>query len=222
MAIPASPVEICNLALDKVGQDAISSLSGNDLTPTEALMARNYDPVRQELLREYVFNFSVRTVSLTRVGDAPGTRYADAYAVPNGHIRTCVVGPDTPDSRILDYAIQDMANGSKIILCDNGGAASLEYTACWDITDVNKWDSQFRKCMIISLALAVCYAITKSNTAWKRLSEELNAALPSAVSVDGQEQPPERIEVSRFLSARQTLMGSNDGVASRYTDLRNI
>lgn len=216
MSLPAAEIDICNMALDKVGQAPISDIRPGT-TSTELLCGRHYDHERQELLREYIFNFSVRTVMLTRVGDAPGTRYDDAYLLPKGMLRLLCVGPDTTE-RIEDYDIQDTEDGSTVVLCNYDGAATMEFTGAWDIADVSKWDSKFRKCMILKLAIAVCFQITKSNTTWERLNKELNAELPAAVSIDGQENPPERLETSNFLDARENLY---TGISGRYTDVRN-
>lgn len=230
MGAPTSPIHICNMACDKIGEAPITSISPGT-TDTELLFARHYDAVRQELLREYVFNFSVRTITLTRVGDAPGTRYRDAYLIPKGLMREVCVGPDN-DFRILDFKIQDQVDGSAVLLLNNNmdmidpntqmpvPSPTLEFTGCFDITDVTKWDSQFRKCMVLALAVATCYQITKSNNTFRRLDAEFDKALPAAVSVNGQEVPPERIERSRFIEARLRL--GTPGVASPYTDLRDL
>lgn len=217
MSLPKSPLEICNLALDKVGQAPISSVE-TPRTGTETLLARHYDATRQELLREHPFNFSVRTITLNRVGAAPGSRYADSYLIPKGMLRIQVVGPDTWN-QITDFNVQDDPDGNTVILCNNSGAQTLEFTGVFDIVDVTKWDALFRKCMVLALALAVCYAITKSNSAWARLDKELKENLPGAVSVDGQEQPPEVIERNSFIEAR---LGGDYCRDQRYTDLRII
>lgn len=217
MSLPKAPVDICNLALDKVGQAPITSIDP-PRTPTETLMARHFDQVRQELLREHPFNFSERTTTFKRTGDAPGSRYADKYLIPKGICRINVLGPDT-ENRITNFHIQDDPDGNTVILCNNDGAETVEATCQFDITDVSKFDAGFRKCFVLALAQAVCYQITKSNSTWNRLDRELKESLPTMISVDAAEQPPEVIERNSFIESR--LQGT-DYRDQRYTDLRNL
>ncbi len=221
-----SPVDICNKALDKVGEAPITSLEAG-ISPTGDLCARHYDDVRQELLREFVWQFARRTMMFQYVGPAQGTRYKDAYQFPKDVLRLCYVGTDKNTERQHDYTIEDdprygkvlMVNYAALVVGSNSPATNLEVTVVVDMPEVSKWDSQFRKCMTLAMALAVCYTITKSNSTWERLSKELSLSLPAAVSADGQEHPPERDESSRFIQAR--LFALTPGIAGMYTDLRN-
>lgn len=60
-------VDICNLALDEIGARA-SIVSFADATPQAKVAARQYDPVRQQLLRAAPWGFSRQTALLVNEG----------------------------------------------------------------------------------------------------------------------------------------------------------
>ena len=210
-AVPASEVEICNLALDRFGERPIANID-NPQTTAEITMARHFAQVRQELLRKYVWNFGKKRASISRSG-TPEFDYADKYQLPNDFVRLLSVNGDTEVQQSKDYDIE-----GRELLIDASGAASIKIRYIKDVTDVSQWDSLFRTCMILSLALATAYQFTKKKALVDQINGLLAAELPDAVSIDGQEKPPVRIQRSKYLAARQ-MGGYSTGVASQYTVL---
>lgn len=211
MAVPSSPIDICNLALDHFGERSIASINPPSTKP-EITMARHYDQVRRELLRKYVWNFAKKRDSISRIG-TPAFDFPDKYQLPNDFIRLLSIGGETERTQKREYDIE-----GRELLCNGSGAASVTIRYIRDVEDVTKWDSLFIKCMGLSLALDTAYAFSKKKGDVERLNGLLTTELPDAVTIDGQEKPPIRIQYSKYLAARQGA-GYSAGVASQYTIL---
>lgn len=211
MGAPVAPIDVCNLALDFLGQTPIASID-TPTTSAEEICARHYDQVRRQLLREWVWNFAKRRVSLSRIG-APGFDFADEYALPNDCLRVLSVGGDVEVAQEKNFDIQ-----GRSILLNNGGAASTTLRYIADVTNPQEMDATFINLLALALALKISYKFTLKKGLTDQLSQQYAADLPKAVTIDGQERPPRRIQRSKYLTARRvhsttTAYPTNDATA---------
>lgn len=89
---PIASVDICNLALDLLGQAPIVSVI-NPAEPSAYVCARWYDQIRRQLLRKYIFNFARKTSLLTVSANAPThPEFVNGYAVPVDFVRLLKLG----------------------------------------------------------------------------------------------------------------------------------
>lgn len=204
---PSSPVAICNLALDYIGEAAIESIEA-PTHPREETMARHYDQVRQTVLREYVWNFAQKYRELPRAGDGEGG-HEDYYDLPVECIRVNSIGEDRLNP-ITDYDYF-----GRQIHVDNGGE-SLPIWYNLDVTEVSKMDALFVNIFALRLAVKVAYKFTKKKSVVDTINALLALEEPKAISVDGQERPPRRIQKSKYLTARRN--GGNINNDNRYYD----
>lgn len=198
MAVVSSPVDVCNLAQDHVGQPPIASISPPG-TDAEILIARNYDKNRRQLLRKGVWNFAKKRVLLSRDAAAPEFDYADRYLLPADYIRFLSVGgySEKDQSKLFDIS-------ERYVLINNDGSASLKLRYIADITDVSKWDDLFINLLALYIARDIAYPLTKDEAVVKRINELISIETPDAFGTDGQERPPVRIQRSKWLDARRT------------------
>ena len=210
MAQPTSAVDICNLALDILGDAPINSIASPS-TEDERLLSRWYDQTRQELLRKYIWNFSKRRANLSRIG-APAFDYSDEYQLPSDFIRLLSIGAN-PRERPLT-AINFDIEGRKLLV-DAEGAATIKARYVADISVVTEFDSLFINILYLSLALKMAYKKTKRRTLVSDINGLLAADLIKATSVDGQEKPPIQIKRSKYNAARR---GRNSNINSYYND----
>ena len=191
---PQAPVDICNLALDLMKELPITSIEApkND---TERIMARWYDHVRRVCLREYTWNCAQGYEDVPRAGDGKAG-YADRYDYPNDCIRINSLGED------LDDPITDFQVFGRQIHVDNGGAA-LPLWFNRNLTHVSQMDDLFVGIFALRLALKTAMKITGKKATVELLEMQLQREEPKAISVDGQERPPVRIERSKYLAARK-------------------
>jgi hypothetical protein len=89
---PIASVDICNLALDALGQQSITSI----LTPAsvvEDICQRWYDQTRRQILREFIFNFSRKVVLLYPNLSAPvHPEFVNGYTLPIDLVRILKFG----------------------------------------------------------------------------------------------------------------------------------
>ena len=205
MSAPVSAVHICNLALDHIKQDAISSIDPPS-TKTETVCARWYDPTRRAVLRKHPWNFAIMRTTLPRNSTDPDFGYSAAYDLPNNFVRLLTIGDDSVDDNRLKYQIE---NGQLLYNSDDTTALKVRYI--YDHTNVAKFDALFIDILAVELAMRMAYKFTGGENSITRLAALLKAIAPEGYAVDGQERPPQRIERSRFLQARRGNRSSSAG-----------
>lgn len=200
MAAPTTAVDICNLALDRLGQRSIASIT-SPTSELEEICARNYDATLLEMLRRYIFNFSKKYALLTVTGaKVPAFGYTSAYALPNDFVRLLTlgdhtIGDDTPSD------LYDLSEG--YIFTDDADAGSLKITYIHSSsTIISKWDPLFIRLMVLHLAAAIAFKLSLKNSLIQAIRDDAADVALSAAAVAGQEKPPRRKESSRLISAR--------------------
>jgi hypothetical protein len=111
----SSDIEICNLALSRLGADTITSLTA-DATKEDRLCNQFYAQFRDELLRSFAWNFAVKSTPLNLVdGYETDTAYTDKISITN-------VATSNP---IIVTAANNYATGQIVKLWDVGGTEEL-------------------------------------------------------------------------------------------------
>lgn len=203
---PSSPVDICNLALDRLGQGSIASILAPS-KPEEDICARWYDQTRRELLREYIFNFARKPAVLTANANAPThPDFATGYNLPVDLVRLLTIGDrilyggNTPTQffTISDGILYDDDNTDPAV-------AGLQIEYIYDAVTVVKFDSLFVKVLTLQLADNMSGKFKGiSAKALEKLSMDLKEAHLKAAAVSGQEKPPRRIQRSRLRDVRRS------------------
>jgi hypothetical protein len=214
MAAPSSAVDICNLALDRLGQR--TPISATALTAPsgeiETVCARHYDQCRRELLRKGIFNFARKYDILEKDTDvSPAFGFTSSFYTPADCLRLLVIG-DIIVGTNLRGKQYDIVEHHIYTSFDDAGDLSVEYIK--DAQLVEEFDSLFIDCLTLVLAKKMAYKFTLKPSAMSALNEELKDALQEAKAIAGQERPPRRIEVSRLRDARR--FGFNSKNNTRY------
>lgn len=207
MGAPTAAVDICNLALDHVGDLPISSVE----TPGDArseVLARWYDQTRRTVLREYCWNFAQKYVVLARAGDGEGP-HEDKYLMPADCVRINVVGTD------IDCPITDFDISGRYIHTSNGDSLAIRYNR--DIEQVSQMDVLFINILALRLAVKIAYKQSKKKSVVEMIEGMLAREEGKAISVDGQERPPRRVQHSKYLAARGFGGGGWNGGNRYYT-----
>jgi hypothetical protein len=200
MPAPTAPVDICNIALDYFGERADITSIETPENSNEVILARHYDLTRQNLLREYIWNFSRAETTLARTGDG-GLDYSDRFLMPSDCLRIISIG--SVACQIRDYNILDREiyiNPIFMQTTPTTNALQLRYVK--DVTDVSKFDSLFTKLLGLQLAANISYKFSGKKTQSEMIMALLKAELPKAVSVNSQEKKPKRRDHSRAIEAR--------------------
>lgn len=184
----ASVVDICNRALDKLGQGPIVSLE--DGTKSANLCNRNWSLIRDQVLRDHPWNFAVRRVILAPDVNNPAWGFEYRLPLPSNCLR------------LLE--VQNLSTGQyqvegKAILA-NDSALKIRFIA--RVADPNDYDSLFQDAVASRLAVELCESLTQSNSKKELLIQEYEMILTAAKRVDGQENPPVKFEEDEWLLVR--------------------
>lgn len=183
-----SVVDICNKALDKLGQSPIASLDDNNKAAN--LCVRNWPMVRDEVLRDHPWNFAVRRTTLAADTASPDWGFSASFPFPDNCLRILEVRDLSTD----EYQIEGRA------ILANATVLYVRYTH--RITDPNVYDSQFVDAVATRLAVELCEPLTQNNTKQDMLYQKYKESLISATRTDGQENPPRQFEEDEWIAVR--------------------
>lgn len=138
----ASEVDICNLALTRLGDNAtVASIDPPEGSAQAEHCARFYPVARDSLLEMHAWKFATRRVLLAQL-TTDTWNWAYAYAEPTGVLKLLAVLPASAssDADTQEYEAETDGNGTPIILTDQEGA-SLRYVA--HVTDTTVFSPLF-------------------------------------------------------------------------------
>lgn len=183
-----SVIDICNKALDKLGQSAITSL--NDNTKAASLCLRNWPLVRDQVLRDHPWNFAVKRTVLAPSVDVPVWGFSYKFPLPGDHIRLLEVR----DLSTGEYQVEDGH-----IMADS---TALYIRYIYRVEDANKYDALFSDTAAARLAFELAEPLTQSTSKKEAAFSEYDDSLTRARRVDGQENPPVEFEEDDWIKVR--------------------
>lgn len=181
----ASDVSIANRALQRVGQDAIVSLTENSVAARE--VNKVYEDLRDAELRAHSWNFAIKRAQLAEDSSSPDFGPASQYTLPSDFLK--LLPPDAwTQLSDLDWLVEDGK-----ILTDDDAPLNIRYVR--KVTDENEMDPLFREAFAMRLAAAVCEPITQSNTKIQLIENDYEKAINEARKANAFEyvssEPPE-------------------------------
>ena len=214
MSAPASAVDICNLALDRLGQR--TPISATALTAPsgeiETVCARHYDQARRELLRKNIFNFARKYDILEKSTDvSPAFGYTSAFYTPADCLRVCIVGDIVVGTNLRGKQF-DIVEHYIYTSFDDDGDLNIEYIK--DAQLVEEFDPLFVELLSLKLAKKMSFKFTLKPSLLQQLDAEIKDCEVAAAAIAGQERPPRRVEMSKLRDARRFGFKSNDN--TRY------
>lgn len=131
----ASEVDICNLALARLGDDAtVSSIYPPEGSAQAEHCARFYPIARDALLEMHDWHFATRRKTLAAISGT-WSPWGFAYAPPSDCVRViAVVPPDSPDTDVQPFEREIGPTGQAVILTDQGEAIARYVTKVTDTT----------------------------------------------------------------------------------------
>lgn len=196
-----SDVSICNRALDKLGADAITSLSDNN--DRARRMNRAYEAVRQAELRRRRWKFSIKRTTIAALADEPDSDFSYQYQLPSDYLRLLpgadlYASEDQSDYRSGPNAAYSVENGK--ILTNVEAPLSIRYIA--DITDASLFDAAFSEALSARLAYENCEAITGSTSKQEQCRNDYAMSIREAARASALESAPEYPSDSEWVMAR--------------------
>ena len=195
-----SDVDICNLALQRLGTKAISSLSEDSTAGREC--NRVYEHSRDSELRSHPWSFARARAELAADSTDPAFGYAKQYPLPAGFLRLLPVrniargffslGGIDPN---IDWQIE----GTKILTDDS---APLQIIYLQVIEDVTAFDQLFKDLLVARIAMDISEKVTQSNTKKANAETRYVAAKAEAKRVNAFERPPLESPTDTWVTAR--------------------
>lgn len=156
-------LDICNIALSKIGAAKITAMSDK----SDISLQNIYNQARDGLLIKYPWNFARAREELTPNDEAPAFEWAYAYDLPMDFIGR----PELYNSK-AEFIIEGLT-----LLC-NDDKIQLKYTA--QVTDVTMYNSLFIECLILGVASELAVIITNDQRLKDSLAAEQRVKLYNA------------------------------------------
>jgi hypothetical protein len=187
-----SVIDVVNTALDRLGQEPITSL--DDETPESDLAKRLYPIIRDEVQRQFPWRRLKVRARLAADPVAPEFGFALRYRLPTGFLRLLTL--ESGGCRVRAYELE-----GDFILTDASDPLDIRYIATNN--DPNKWDSLLVSVVATRLAYDMCEALTNSNTKKQVLAAELDELMLQARHANGREGHPEVVVADEsFINVR--------------------
>lgn len=163
-------LDICNLALSKLGESPIAGIEANG-NPAARLCYMHYHPVRREVLCANRWSFATALATLPSSEEPPeNTASALSPSLSHSLPADCL--------RVLEVSSPGWTLRGRSIFCS---APSIRVLYIADLEDTAQFDPLFIEAFAARLACKLCIPLTSSTTARQALTEEYQRiALPQA------------------------------------------
>ena len=189
----ASEVQLCNLALAKVGNEQITSLTEN--SKAARLCNLVYEPMRDATLRAHPWNFAIKRIELAANTLTPAYEYNTQFTLPSDFLR--LIG-----TNMLDTA-KFTVEGNQL-LC-NVSALKIKYI--YAVTDPNVFDWLFNEALSARIAAELSIAMTDNRSLTVDLFNLFSTKLSDARTADATEGTPDDITADTWLNSRIAFTG---------------
>jgi len=189
-----SQTSICNLALRRVGDKTITSLT--DSSKEASLCALLYEPILEQVLTSSPWNCALFRTQLSEDSSTPAFGWAHQYNLPND--------PKCLQVQRMEDARYEWVREGDLLLTDVDEAKIL-YIGY--VNDPTKLSPHVVKVFYLNLAIELSFVLTQTNTIKGLLLEELQEAEKIARSIDSREGTPMRVDKSNWISSRYAGTG---------------
>lgn len=170
-----SEVGICNMALGKIGAEAIGALT--EASDNARACNRFYEYVRDELLRRHPWNFAVNRATLAQLATAPAYGYDHAYQLPTSPYCLRVLELYEERDEGYDFLIEGRS------LITDADTARIKYIA--RVTDPTYFDSSFVETLATRLAAEIAVKVTGESGIAEAMLKMAEVKFQEAVGNDG-------------------------------------
>lgn len=187
-----SVVQICNMALAKLGSDSfITSL--DDGTKAARHLSIFYEPIRDSLLRSHLWRFARKKYELAPLVEEPAFDGGYYFQMPTDCLRVIVPNDDYFESYGRWYV-----EGDKIL----ADTDVLQIVGIERVTDTSKFDAIFTEALATKLAHELCMPLAQSESLKNILKQDARELVIRAAHVGATEQ-----DSSKFIS--EVLIGAH-------------
>lgn len=209
-----SQVDVCNLALSRMGGHSIAQITSLGEASTEARQcAIKFPHVLKAALRSYPWHFAVKEIALALLGaGAAESVFKDNilyqtlqyYQYPEECMQILAINPvmgrkGNYYTESFDYTVERIDDGTKVIVtsCPKAVLTCISFA-----DDPSIWDSLFTDAFAWQLASELCLSLGGAAGLVQSLQEMASRAFEKAKSADCREGAL-AVHKSRYLEARK-------------------
>ena len=198
-----TPVDIANKALNNLGQtQTIGSFVEN--STAAGLCNRYYNDIREELLKNFPWNFAVKVADLTVVTDETDDVYSYVYEYPEDCLRVLRVGVEgdgnEPTANPFDEHMNSENPPLKRIYCDLEDARA-KYV--FDVQEVDQMPSEFRTALAWELSNRIAAGLASSAQMMQMAEVRAQKSLAYAKQLCAMERRLPQQTANRYIDARR-------------------
>jgi hypothetical protein len=191
----ASAIDICNLALTRLGHSNVQSLTEESEESRKCSML--YDRIRRTALRAHPWNFATTTVALAPLeGDDVLYDWDYVYQLPADQLRLLyIVDPSDKDNFKIPFEVRS----GGVLLTDQEDAR-IRYIK--DVSDTSAFDEQFIEAFSYRLAADLAMPLTGKAEYANAMNSLYNTTVRAAMASDAKERRRENKANRDFIDAR--------------------
>lgn len=197
----ASQLQIVNLALIRLGEGRITSLSDN--AQASEMVTDIWEQVRDDELRRRAWRFATVRASLAADVATPEWGFSYQYTLPGDCVRVLQISEYYPGVELSDYRNGDTAEyrveGDKI-LSRSSGELKIKYTT--NAKDIGLWDPCFADVFSWRIAKEMCERFTESTSKWEKADAGYTMSLREARRANALEAPPDPLPDDTWIMSR--------------------
>jgi hypothetical protein len=168
--------QLANMALVKLGKARLTDVTTD--TTEEAVVARLFfDEMRDQILDEGPWTFSIKRSQLGQLASTPEFEYDYEFQLPTDCLRVLEVNETT--SGAIDYKIE----GRKLLTNDT--AMEIQYIS--QVTDVSQWSASFKRAFIARMAAEMSYHFRSDKDHTRLLFQQYEQAVQRGLATDGKQ-----------------------------------
>ncbi len=187
----ASKVQLCNLALSRLGASTITSLTDNT---TEAKLCNTFfSDIADEVMSTGSWTSTIARVELARTSNTPAFEYTYEFQLPVDPqvLKVLNLNEDVPS---IQYRIE----GDKLLT--DCSAIKIRYVS--RLVDTEDWDIFLQKSFVARLSSELAYALTGDNKKAELEFKRYEAFLLEGLAQDGQQGSKEMISSNDLTKIR--------------------
>lgn len=189
----ASVVDICNIALQKLGAGRITSISQDAVNARACLTA--YEHCKKAALERHPWRFATKRASLPADVPTPDWGKSSSFELPADYIRLLNDYPEM-NSTARDFEIE----GRKIF---TNYTAPLEIRYVYDVQDTSLFHPLFCEVLACDMADQMCEALTQSNSKKQAIVSDRDRALSDARKANAFVSIAQVAPMSPWITGRQ-------------------
>jgi len=200
----ASKTSICNIAVSRLGQTQITSLTDN--TDKKARLCNVFfDHLRDTLLQEQWWSFATKRETLSQLVATPDSEFDYYYQLPSDCITPRYLVDDT-----IEYRIE----GDRLAT-DESTASNVELVYTKRETDTAKFTAHFSDLLAYRIALELVIPLKIDNATRDRVQQDYLLAMRRYSQIDKRRGNKAQQRTSRWVDIRKG--GASDITQSKLT-----